>query len=147
MALPDRPGGLRLTYEVPLSELDGLAKLLLRGREWARQQGITLSPTLAARVMDIDQTAGDVARGAIAALGTGAGTTTCTASGFGSPPEGQLGTLSGVVPLGEVAVRLGLSTRRVRSLAGMSELRGRRTSAGWIFDVEEVERFMAKRSK
>jgi len=45
MALPDRAGGLRVVYELPLAELYEVATLLQRGKDWARVNGIALFAT------------------------------------------------------------------------------------------------------
>jgi len=141
------PGGLRETYELPLDELPEVAALLKRGRQWAKTNQIPLAPRLAARVEDLDAVAGVIVRRAAAAPGNSNRDSTCATSGSGSTQNGRSGKLDAMqfLSVSEAALLSGLGERRIRQLALLERLPGRRTSAGWLLDAEGVHRWMANR--
>jgi len=146
MTAPERPGGLVVQYVIPPEELPELASLLRRGRDWARQNGIALSPRLAARVADIDAGAAVLVRKATAVNGNPNLSPTQDIAASGNGQNVHYEKIGDVVFLsGTVSGLTGLSVRRVRQLAAAGSIPARRTSAGWLFDREDVKRFIAGR--
>ncbi len=143
MAVTPDPGGL--IYGIPLSELAGVHALLQRGSAWARTNRTPLPPALTSRLQDIEATL--AAARTAASPGNGQKATGCGASRSGRAQNGFPVTIADVHFLSgtEVALRAGLSNRRVRQLALAGGGGGGRLPGGWVFSLEDVERWLAGR--
>jgi sugar phosphate isomerase/epimerase len=138
MMTRDLPGGVG--YHLPTEELEAIAQLLVRGREWAACNGIALNERISRRIEDLQAVAAALKRANAVAPAT-------------SPSSQPLHAVK-VDDMGEVVVispaaaagALGCSRQRVNrrlidgSLAGSKDPRGY-----WRIPLEAIEAELAKR--